>query len=915
MRSSIADTTITYNVRGQKLSLTDPDTGTTTYSYNSAGELLTQTDAAGRITSSTYDNLGRILTRTQPNTTWFYDSLDGSANGATCGAISRGKLCRIESSEANTSYAYDSLGRPTTTSQQITLTGKNYHHSVSYDNQSRVKRIAYPITGLTLQHNYNAVGYLESITEPANNNKAHWQALTRHNDGQLHQMQYGGGIFTSTRTFDNQGRIATIFTNGTGGTGNSGTIQNASFGFDAIGNLTSRADSATGTNLTQETFTYDGLNRLIAQNGATSRVYSYDSFGNLKTRTDTGTLTYYPNTHRLQSVSGATTVGYSYNLAGDVTQITGGTVNGGQTRTITPNAFSLPSQITQGSTTIQYGYDGNRSRTWERRPNVPAGSSSANHINLTTYLLAGSSALFEEDRLGAGTVAEPYRYRYKHTIVSPEGAIGQIVIDAPGGGNPNQTRSDKSFHRDHLGSTVAVSDEAGTEYLGYDAWGKRRNPNGTDNAAANNNPGSLSSKTDRGYTNHEHIDDIGLIHMNGRLYDPYTGRMLSADPFIQAPYMLQNYNRYSYVMNNPLSLTDPSGHFWQYVVAAMVGAGVARATGVISPQQFRQVMAIGVGFLLGPLGPLGAIGEHAIVQTMIAGFAAGGIAGGNIESAVAGAASAAMFYGVGEVSGMHTAGVDKSFGSNAHIMQTIGHAAVGCAQSSVMGGSCGSGAAGSGFAAAAGPLLPGADISPERFFARVIVGGTASKLSGGSFSNGGFTAAFAYLFNDVWNATRLSMQADRVCNAGPTNACLAAQDSAKKEWADVPKSQALQLSTPEIEVAGAVGAVKLLIRSLVTGLGDLTFLEVRQIQSVVDQAGRPLEVIGSAARGARRPGSDIDYIVSPSSQSAYSGLSSRLPSLDPSHGLLSGFGNPFQGSVIRFTPGAKPTHVSKPPGG
>lgn len=55
---------------------------------------------------------------------------------------------------------------------------------------------------------------------------------------------------------------------------------------------------------------------------------------------------------------------------------------------------------------------------------------------------------------------------------------------------------------------------------------------------------------------------MGVVHMNGRIYDPLVGRFMSADPFIQAPSMLQSYNRYAYLMNNPLNLTDPSGYSW-----------------------------------------------------------------------------------------------------------------------------------------------------------------------------------------------------------------------------------------------------------------------------------------------------------------------------------------------------------------
>jgi RHS repeat-associated protein len=45
--------------------------------------------------------------------------------------------------------------------------------------------------------------------------------------------------------------------------------------------------------------------------------------------------------------------------------------------------------------------------------------------------------------------------------------------------------------------------------------------------------------------------------MNGRIYDPLLGRFLSADIMVQNPGSLQSYNRYSYVKNNPLTLTDP----------------------------------------------------------------------------------------------------------------------------------------------------------------------------------------------------------------------------------------------------------------------------------------------------------------------------------------------------------------------
>jgi RHS repeat-associated protein len=65
---------------------------------------------------------------------------------------------------------------------------------------------------------------------------------------------------------------------------------------------------------------------------------------------------------------------------------------------------------------------------------------------------------------------------------------------------------------------------------------------------------------DRGFIGHEHLDGFGLINMNGRVYDPMLARFLSPDPIVQAASYGQNYNRYSYCLNNPLKFVDPSGY-------------------------------------------------------------------------------------------------------------------------------------------------------------------------------------------------------------------------------------------------------------------------------------------------------------------------------------------------------------------
>ncbi len=122
-----------------------------------------------------------------------------------------------------------------------------------------------------------------------------------------------------------------------------------------------------------------------------------------------------------------------------------------------------------------------------------------------------------------------------------------------------QTASLRYFHHDQLGSIAAVTDAAGSviERMAYDPWGKRREVDG----AADVTDSLVGRTTDRGFTEHEHLDEMGLVHMNGRIYDPLVDRFMTADPLIQAPSMLQSYNRYAFLMNNPLSLTDPSGYW------------------------------------------------------------------------------------------------------------------------------------------------------------------------------------------------------------------------------------------------------------------------------------------------------------------------------------------------------------------
>jgi RHS repeat-associated protein len=110
------------------------------------------------------------------------------------------------------------------------------------------------------------------------------------------------------------------------------------------------------------------------------------------------------------------------------------------------------------------------------------------------------------------------------------------------------------------------------------------------------------------------VDDLGLINMNGRIYDPRLGRFLSADPNIQNVNDLQAYNRYTYVRNSPTSYNDPSGYFW----SALVTLGFAAydtynyATGKTSGAEYAKNMALNGAALVADVATAGQGGGLAV---------------------------------------------------------------------------------------------------------------------------------------------------------------------------------------------------------------------------------------------------------------------------------------------------------------
>jgi len=204
------------------------------------------------------------------------------------------------------------------------------------------------------------------------------------------------------------------------------------------------------------------------------------------------------------------------------------------------------------------------------------------------------------------------------------------------------------LHRDHLGSIMAISNSEGQaiEKTHYSAWGEVAEYWDTQG----NDTLGYTSILGRGYTGHEHFNSVGLIHMNGRMYDAKLRRFLSPDNFIQDPFNTQSFNRYGYVWNNPLKYNDPSGEFvfslTAVLIGAAIGAGVGAATyaigAAISGNWNWGDFAISVlgGALSGAIG--GALAGEALIANLVtassrSGFFAASIAKGVLASFLPGA--------------------------------------------------------------------------------------------------------------------------------------------------------------------------------------------------------------------------------------------------------------------------------------
>ncbi|MET0267511.1 MAG: RHS repeat-associated core domain-containing protein [Duganella sp.] len=511
---------VIYDDLGRKVELNDPNMGRITYAIDPIGQILSSVNPVQRSKSQqtvfTYDALGRMTDRVEPSLKSHW-SFDTATNGI--GKLAEAYTGTAAQKDYRRVHTYDAKGRPLAATQYIR--GAQYTSLPTYDAWGRVinqrsQRVGEngAVTTKDFRLVHNKYGYLERVLRGS---LTLWQIETLDAEQLVTSAKLGNGLLLSRSYNAYTGRLSGSLLK----TGAQAIRQQDGYQYDSLGNVLNRTLAWDSANFI-ETFTYDALNRIKTSQvaGFGEQSYSYDNVGNLSKKTGVGDYEYGPQgagikqPHAVKSVGGSS---YSYDDNGNL-------LSGGG-RTMSWTSFDMPDVITKG---------GGQSSTFVYGPEYQRVVQTRQDGSTTVY--AGTQ---EVETSGGATVIRTYW---------PLG-LG-MEVDKAGSVELNWV------HKDRLGSITAITGENGElkERLSYDTWGKRRTLNGS--STPDNLDGQLDNK---GYTGHEMLDALDLVHMNGRVYDPLLARFASPDPLVQDPFNGQSYNRYSYVLNNPTKLIDPTG--------------------------------------------------------------------------------------------------------------------------------------------------------------------------------------------------------------------------------------------------------------------------------------------------------------------------------------------------------------------
>jgi RHS repeat-associated protein len=538
-----------YGVGAFQTKSTDANMGPWEWTYDSLGSMVAWKDAKGQLFSASFDRLSRPTGRTEPGNSieWKWDSHGGITH--------YGSLIRTANTAGGQTYAeefnYDAKGRIAKRRYVVPGAG-NFDYDYTYDDSvgktgllNTVELPASVGTRVKLKYEYR-FGELVRVRDANSSATPYWELVKVDAFSAPSEELLGNGLTTKFTNDSANGFTKAIYS----GTGvNPTSARGASYTHDAFGNVTQRQEAA--LSLT-ENFYYDNLDRLsysTLQTGGGSPVenarFGYSGNGNISSQFN-GAISYdysnqwagcsYYGTHaqphavRKITASGSSLI-YCYDQNGNATS------RGGHS--ISWTSYNYPSLINGASSqSAQFSYGPQRQR-WKMV--YTRGS----EVETTLYL--GPS--LERVARPNGDVL------WRHTI-SANGAPKAILT------RNNSTGVDTIRYvlagQDGSVDAFAAANQSVIR-SSFTAFGDRRDSATWSGSVSAVERDTLDAVSREGYTYQTVLGALGLNHMNGRVQDAVAGRFLSADPFVFEPLNTQGYNRYSYVYNNPITFTDPSG--------------------------------------------------------------------------------------------------------------------------------------------------------------------------------------------------------------------------------------------------------------------------------------------------------------------------------------------------------------------
>ena len=569
-----------YNGLGDLTQLDSPNTGITQYGYDSAGNLTSKTDAGNVTASYQYDALNRLLGIDYPGTDAdVVNGYDGIVANLT---NQKGRLSNARRGDIDTTQRYDLRGNLIASSVK-TISTNSLISDIGYRyNADNKLTETQPSASRSIQNLYDAAGQIKRVLVAntdvnGTTTRILADAISHLPFGPVKSLSYGNNLNMS-RQYDRDYRLTQEA---------AGTLFNQRYGYEASGNLQSITDDT--RTVGPLTFDYDPLGRLASfAAGPMTISYQYDAVGN-RVRLDHPVYTedyhYALDSQRLLNKRKTYTgIGYSETLNYQTSPQ--GFINQTQQRTevqtwrldATPSIFDYDAdQRFAGShagTTVlfKYRYDAFGRRVLKNRLNTPT-------VNF---------AYDPENRL----VAEAKGNSPIHYIYLDDQPLARI--------DGNGTNSSLYyFHNNHLGAPVRVSSQAGAV-----VWSDEYDPfaNGPFGQARPINSGITQNLRLPGQYNDEEWASSDPQHYNmARYYDPGTGRYWQSDPIGLAG----GINTYTYVNNNPLRYTDPSGldAVLPYPITSPFGEAAVSAIGEAAAGTLGTTLGI-IGGLIYP-SPVG----------------------------------------------------------------------------------------------------------------------------------------------------------------------------------------------------------------------------------------------------------------------------------------------------------------------